>query len=218
VSEKFRAASLSELELPATAATPRWATIRHALGITAFGVNAWIGQEAGQEVIVEHDEVGPRSNRHEELYVVIAGHATFTVDGEEIDAPNGTFVFVKDPAAKRKAVANEPETTILAVGATPGQAFEPSEWERSAPALGYFATGDYDKAYELMAEANREFPGDPAVLFNLACAESLLGRTDEAIEHLERSVKSDERFRELARNDTDFDAIREDPRFAALVS
>lgn len=218
MSEKFRAASLSELELPATAATPRWATIRHALGITAFGVNAWIGQEAGQEVIVEHDEVGPRSNRHEELYVVIAGHATFTVDGEEIDAPNGTFVFVKDPAAKRKAVANEPETTILAVGATPGQAFEPSEWERSAPALGYFATGDYDKAHELMAEVNREFPDDPAVLFNLACAESLLGRTDEAIEHLERSVKSDERFRELARNDTDFDAIREDPRFAALVS
>jgi tetratricopeptide (TPR) repeat protein len=217
VSEKFRAASLSELELPATAATPRWATVRHALGITAFGVNAWIGQEAGQEVIVEHDEVGPRSNRHEELYVVIAGHATFTVDGEEIDAPNGTFVFVKDPAAKRKAVAGEPETTILAVGATPGQAFEPSEWERSAPALGSFATGDYDKAYELMAEANREFPYDPAVLFNLACAESLLGRTDEAIEHLERSIKSDDRFRELAQNDTDFDAIRDDPRFTALV-
>lgn len=216
MSERFRAASLSELELPATAATPRWATVRHALGITAFGVNAWIGQEAGQEVIVEHDEVGPRSNRHQELYVVIAGHATFTVGGEEIDAPNGTFVFVEDPAVKRKAVANEPETTILAVGATPGQAFEPSEWERSAPALGYFATGDYDKAYELMADAHREFPDDPAVLFNLACAETLLGRTDDAIEHLERSIKSDERFRELAQ-DTDFDAIREDSRFAALV-
>lgn len=217
MSEKFRVASLSELELPATAATPRWATIRHAFGITAFGVNAWIGQDAGQEVIVEHDEVGPRSNRHEELYVVIAGHAAFTVDGEEIDAPNGTFVFVKDPAAKRKAVAVEPETTILAIGATPGQPFTPSEWERSAPALGYFATGDYDKAYELMAEAHREFPDDPAVLFNLACAESLLGKANEAIEHLDTAVAADPRFRELARTDTDFDAIRDNPRFAQLV-
>jgi len=217
VSEKFRVARLSELELPATAATPRWATVRQALGINAFGVNAWIGQEAGQDVIVEHDEVGPRSARHEELYIVIAGHATFTVDGEEVAAPTGTFVFVKDPSAKRKAVANEAETTILAIGATPGEAFTPSEWERSAPALNYFATQEYDKAYELMAEAHKEFPDDPAVLFNLACSESLTGRTDEAVEHLGRSIESDERFRELARNDADFDPIRADPRFTSLV-
>ena len=217
MSEKFRVASLAELELPATANTPRWATVRHALGINAFGVNAWIGQEAGQDVIVEHDEVGPRSARHEELYVVIAGRATFTVDGEEIDAPKGTFVFVRDPAAKRKAVAEEAETTILAVGATPGQVFTPSEWERSAPALGYFATREYDKAYELLSEAHREFPEDAAVLFNLACSESLLGRTHDAIEHLELAVASDDGFRELADKDADFDPIRDDPRFRALV-
>jgi len=218
MSERFRVASLSELELPATAATPRWATVRHALGISAFGVNAWIGQDAGQQVIVEHDEVGPRSERHEELYVVIGGHATFTVDGEELDAPAGTFVFVKDPAVKRKAVGNEPETTILAIGATPRKAFTPSEWERSAPALRYFATGEYDKAFELLSKAHAEFPDDAALLFNLACSESLLGRTDDAIQHLSQSIATDERFRELAQKDSDFDAICDDPRFAALVS
>ena len=216
MSEKFRAASLSELELPAISSAPRWATVRHGLGINAFGVNAWIG-DAGQEVITEHDEVGPRSARHEELYVVLSGHATFTVDGEDVDAPAGTFVFVGDPSAKRKAVAVEPETAVLAVGAPAGEAFTPSEWERSAPALGYFATKEYDKAYELLAKAHEEFPEDPGVLFNLACSESLLGRADDAIGHLEQSIAADKAFRELAQKDTDFDPIRDDPRFERLV-
>ena len=34
---------------------------------------------------------------HQEAYVVIAGHATFSLDGEEIDAPQGTVVFIRDP-------------------------------------------------------------------------------------------------------------------------
>ena len=216
MSEKFRVASLSELELPPLANTPRWATVRHSLGISAFGINAWIGG-AGQEVISEHDEVGPRAGRHEELYVVMSGLATFTVDGEEFEAPSGTFVFVKDPAAKRKAVAREPETAILAIGAAAGEAFTPSEWERSAPAFGYFATKEYDKAYELLSSAHEEFPDDAGVLFNLACSESLLGRSDDAIDHLRQAVASDERFKELARADSDFDPIREDPRFRDVV-
>jgi tetratricopeptide (TPR) repeat protein len=217
VSEKFRVASLSALELPAISSTPRWATVRHGLGINAFGVNAWTAQEAGQEVITEHDEVGPRSARHEELYVVLSGHATFTIDGEEVDAPLGTFIFVGDPSAKRKGVAVEPETTVLAIGAPAGEAFKPSEWERSAPALGYFATKEYDKAYELLAKAHEEHPEDPGVLFNLACSESLLGRADDAIGHLQQSIAADDQFRELAQKDTDFDPIRDDPRFASLV-
>lgn len=56
--------------------------MRHRLGIGAFGINAWTAQEAGQEIIGEHDELGPRAGNHEELYIVISGAATFTVDGE----------------------------------------------------------------------------------------------------------------------------------------
>ena len=55
------------------------------------------------------------------------------------------------------------------------------------------------------------------MLYNLACAESRLGKTDEAIGHLERAIADQERFRELAKTDTDFDGIRGDERFAALV-
>ena len=216
MSEKFRVASISEMETPSSL-TSRWAPVRRHLDVGSFGINAWTA-DAGMEVISEHDEVGPRARRHEELYLVVKGRATFTVDGENVDAPAGTFVFVHDPAAKRKAVAEESETTILVAGGAPGEVYTPPHWERSAPALGYFATKEYDKAHDALMEAHGEFPDDPTVLFNLACAESLLGRTDDALAHLEQSIANDESFRELARTDTDFDAVREDPRFKQLVA
>jgi mannose-6-phosphate isomerase-like protein (cupin superfamily) len=205
------------MELPALPEHLRWATVRHHLGISAFGVNAWTADEAGKEIIEEHDELGRRAGKHEELYVVVKGAATFTVDGETVEAQAGTFFFVRDPAAKRKAVATEGETTVLVIGGRPGKAFEPSQWERSAPALGFFATKEYDKAVEFLSKAREEAPDDAGVLFNLACAESLLGRTDEAVGHLRDSIANDESFRELAQTDSDFDAIREDARFKALV-
>jgi hypothetical protein len=40
------------------------------------------------------------------------------------------LVFVEDPSVTRKAVAGEPGTTVLAIGATPGVAFNVAPWER----------------------------------------------------------------------------------------
>jgi mannose-6-phosphate isomerase-like protein (cupin superfamily) len=215
MSEKFRVASISELEIPSSLVS-RWAPVRRHLEVRSFGINAWTA-DAGNEVINELAEVGERPRRHEELYLVVKGRATFTVDGETVEAPAGTFVFVPDPAAKRKAVAEEEQTTVLVVGGAPGEVYTPPHWERSAPALGYFATEEYGKAHEALMEAHEEFPDDPTVLFNLACAESLLGRRDDAIGHLEQSIANDESFRELAKTDTDFDSIRDHPRFQQLV-
>jgi tetratricopeptide (TPR) repeat protein len=148
---------------------------------------------------------------------VVTGKATFTVDGETVDAPAGTIVFVRDPAAKRKAVAAEEETTILALGARAGEAFTPSNWELSAPAFGYFATKEYDKAMEVLAKALEEHPDEATLLYNLACAESMAGQTGDALEHLRQSVEREERFRELARTDTDFDPLRADPEFQQII-
>jgi hypothetical protein len=108
-----------------------WLPVRHRLGVEAFGVNAFLAREAGDEVIEEHNEINedPAGN-HQELYVVIEGHATFTVEGEELDAPRGTLVFVSDPSIVRKAVARSASTVVLAIGATAGTAFEPSPWEQ----------------------------------------------------------------------------------------
>ena len=100
-----------------------WHPVRHHLAISAFGCNAYTGN-AGDVVVELHDE-----DAHEELYVVLHGAARFTVDGEEFAAPQGTLVLVTPPS-HRVAVATAPDTTVLAVGAEPGRAYEISEWER----------------------------------------------------------------------------------------
>lgn len=104
---------------------PYWAPIRFHFDIRSFGANAWRGNE-GDEVIKRHSE---GEGGHEELYVVLSGHATFTVAGEEVDAPTGTFVFVRDPLAERVAFAHEADTVVLSLGGWVGRAFVPSEWE-----------------------------------------------------------------------------------------
>ncbi len=186
---------------------PSWAMVRTHFDIQAFGVNAYIAEEPGIRIIEDHDELGERAGGHEELYFVSSGRATFTVNGDEIDAPAGTFVFVRDPAAKRTAIAEEAGTTIVIVGGKPGEAFSPSPWERNAEGLVHFANEDYDKAAE----------GDAGFLYNLACAESRLGRKDSALKHLRQCVEAEERFKQDAVTDPDFDAIRDDPEFSAIT-
>lgn len=108
-----------------------WKPVRHHLGIRAFGVNAYVARDAREEIVPEHSEVpdpGSAGQPHEELYFVSRGRATFTVAGDTVEAPTGTFVFVR-PEASRKAVAHEPGTTILVVGGQPGVAFQVSPWE-----------------------------------------------------------------------------------------
>src|SRR5919204_1088353 len=111
-------------------ARDRWLPIRSHFGIQAFGINAWRAGDEGETVIGEHAE---DFSRHEELYVVLEGRATFTVAGDEIDAPAGTLVFVRDPAAVRKAVARQPGTTVLAVGAPAGEPYFVADWEAAWP-------------------------------------------------------------------------------------
>jgi tetratricopeptide (TPR) repeat protein len=191
--------------------------VRTHFDIQSFGVNAYIAEEPGVRIIEEHDELGERAGGHEELYFVSNGHATFTVNGDEIDAPTGTFVFVRDPAAKRTAVAKEARTTIVIAGGKPGRAFAPSPWERNAEGLAHFANEDYDKAAETYEQFLTERPGDAGFLYNLACAESRLGRKDSALRHLRQCVEAEERFKKDAVTDPDFDAIRDDPEFSAIT-
>ncbi|MGZ4257058.1 MAG: TPR end-of-group domain-containing protein [Gaiellaceae bacterium] len=188
--------------------------VRHHLGITSFGVNAWTGREAGNRIINEHDEDEPGG--HEELYLVVSGRARFELDGESVDAPSGTLVYVK-PGVKRTAYAEEPGTTLFAVGGAPGEAYEAGGWELWAPLNAAFQAGNYEEAADrgrVVAEANPEYPG---LLYNVACAESLAGRKEDAIGHLRRSLELSPRFREMAKEDSDFEPIRDEPGFKELV-
>jgi tetratricopeptide (TPR) repeat protein len=189
-----------------------WRPVRHHFGITSFGVNAWTGRDAGDRIINEHDE----SDEHEELYVVLQGRAVFELEGERVDAPAGTLIFAR-PGVKRTAFAEEPETTIIALGGTPGQSYEPQGWELWAPLRPLYETGKYADAADglrVVVEANPEYAD---LFYNLACCESLAGRTSDAIDHLRRSIDMSERFRAYAKDDSDFDPIREEPAFQELI-
>jgi quercetin dioxygenase-like cupin family protein len=107
-----------------------WQPIRIHFGITSFGANGFSGRK-GSQVIIEHSETEESGTRHEELYFVAAGRATFTVEGEQVDAPAGALVYVPDPTAMRGAVAEEDGTSIICFGGTPGEAFEISPWEKA---------------------------------------------------------------------------------------
>jgi tetratricopeptide (TPR) repeat protein len=190
--------------------------VRHHLGIRAFGVNSWTAREAGDRIINEHDEDEPGGD--EELYVVVSGHARFELDGESADAPVGTLVFVK-PGVKRTAFAEEAGTTLLAIGATAGEAYEPFGWELWAPLRAGFQAGNYDEVADRgneLIEANPDYAG---LLYNVACAESLAGRKADAIAHLRRSLElsASPRFREFAKDDSDLDPLRDEPEFKELM-
>jgi len=217
MSETTRVARLDDIEGYSDEGRPTWRPIRSALGVQAFGVNAWESTAAEQQLIGEHDEIGPGAGGHEELYLVTTGRARFTVDGREIDAPAGTIVFVSDPTSKRAAVADEPGTTILAIGARAGAPFEVSPWERSAEALRFWKTGEWERAIEVLAGELSDRPDSAGTLYNLACAEARAGRAEDALFHLRRALELDERFRETAVGDPDFESIRSDPRFPAAA-
>jgi tetratricopeptide (TPR) repeat protein len=190
----------------------KWMPIRGHFGIEAFGVNAWKAAAAGDELISDHNE---ENSGQEELYVVLSGRATFTLNGEEVDAPAGTLVLVNDPKSQRKAVAAEAGSSVLAIGSKPGEAYRPLGWEWSSEAFPYFGSGEPERAYELLSAADEEHPDSPSVLYNLACAEALTGRHEEALEHLRRAIELYPGFAEIARNDSDFDSIRKHPAFVA---
>jgi tetratricopeptide (TPR) repeat protein len=189
--------------------------VRRRLSISSFGIQAFRAP-SGVDVIREHDETLLGEAGQEELYVVLNGAATFEIDGESLEAPAGSLVQVQ-PTAKRKATAKEEGTTILVVGGTPGQAYEPAP-EEAALAFAAYGTADYDSALAKQLVVVEKKPTDPVAHFNAACFAARAGRTDEAIEHLRRAVEINPRVKELIASDEDLDSMRTDQRFAELAT
>jgi len=211
----WEVARLDELDTVPIGEGVLWHPVRRRFGIQSFGVNAYTSERVGEHVVEDHDESGSGAGGHEELYVVLRGLARFTVDGETVHAPAGTFVFVRDPALRRSAIAEEEGTVVLAVGGEPGRPYEVSPWESYFAAIPALRAGRFEEAIGLMQEGLREHPGNPSVLYNLAAAESLAGRTLDAITHLREAVGVKPELRDRAWTDPDFDPIRRDPDFPA---
>jgi tetratricopeptide (TPR) repeat protein len=211
MSGAFRVAHLDDLER-LDAAGVIYRPIRRRLGVRAFGINAYTAVKAGDQVIEHHHE-GSGSGRQEELYMVVSGHAEFTVDGETIDAPAGTMVFVSDLEAKRGAVATADGTTVVVVGGPADRPLPTSPFEYWFAAEPAYRAGNYDRAVEIASQGLAEWPDHGQLNYQLACYHARAGRTDEALEHLLVAVAGDPRALEWAADDEDLDSIRADPRF-----
>lgn len=209
----YAVARLEEIEELTDGREP-FRPVRHHFGITSFGVNAWTAPEVGDRIINEHDESDPDSD--EELYLVVRGRAMFELDGDRVAAPTGTFIYAP-PGVKRTAFAEEPETTVIALGGSPGKAYEPDGWELWAPLTPLYEAGEYAEAADRGRQLVEAHPQYAGLLYNLACCESLAGRTADAVDHLGLAIDHSERCRSYAKDDSDFDPIRDEPAFKELI-
>jgi hypothetical protein len=202
---KWQVARLDDIERRG-----RGIPVREHLGIHAFGINAYKPGDDGT-LINEHDEAG---SGQEELYIVLDGKATFEVDGETVEAPAGTLLFVR-PESRRKATG---DGTVLALGATPGEAYQAIDWGEAWPfhrdSLTAYGEQRYPDALEAVRAGLERVPDHPGLHYNYACFATRAGDTgDDTFAHLQRSVELFPPFREQAQRDEDFAAVRSDPRF-----
>ena len=207
----YRVATVDDLQDIAYRQETHMRPVRHHLGITAFGTNAWTAANEGDRLMPEHQE----DEGSEELYVVLRGRARFEIDADTVDAPQGTLVFVP-PQVNRTAFAEEAETTVLAVGSRVGRPYEAGGWEVWAEFHPAYEAGDYEAVIE-RARATLEGSGYATPLYNLACCEALAGRKEDAIGHLRVAFERRPSLRDLAKEDSDLAPLRDEPAFRELV-
>lgn len=187
--------------------------LRHRLGLRAFGANCWTAP-VGKQIVPRHEE----ESGDEELYVVVRGRATFTVDGASLDAPAGTLVHAL-PGETRGAVAEEPGTLVLAVGAPPGEAFEARGWDEVVVAFAAARAGDVAAGRTVMEELAARAPDNWEGAYNLACFEALFGDHEQAFDQLRRALANGpDEVRAFAREDDDLEPLHADPRWQELLA
>lgn len=188
--------------------------VRHHFGITTFGATTWTAKSAGDRLINEHDE----KDEFDELYLVLSGSARFELAGDTVPAQTGTFVRVP-PGVMRTAYAEEAGTTVLALGGgREGQPYRPGGWEVWSPLRPLMEAGRHEELIDRAQSVIDEEPAYPELLYNVACSESLLGRVDDALDHLRRAVDLLPELGGFAREDEDLVALRDLPAFTEITS
>ena len=184
--------------------------------VRAFGVNAYSAPAAGDPLIEPHDETSSGAGGHDELYLVVTGRATFTVDDEAIDVAPGTLMYIPvgvrrsrrgrardDRGRGRRAcrpAAASVGLRILVRGRAPlpRRRLHPSDRTRVGRVRRMAGPSSDPLPARLLPRIGR--------------------RTRGSLDHLERACAGDTRAKSWARDDHDFDSIRDEPRFQATVS
>ena len=205
--------SLDELErYPAMSGAPVLMPVRRRLEVSAFGINCWTAP-VGAPVIERHSE----PDGDEEVYLVVRGRVRFTVHDDTFEAGPATLVHVR-PNTLREAIAIESETLVLAVGAKPGEAFEPKSWENFQIAFAEAYARGEDEARALLGATLIREPDAWQPAYNAASFEALTGNADAAFEHLARALAlGPPQVRQLAASGEDFAGLHSDPRWEQLI-
>jgi tetratricopeptide (TPR) repeat protein len=213
----YRVHSLPQ-ELGEAGEDKAFVNLRRALYIGAFGASAALQRKSGETVVPDHHEAGPGGDGHEELYIVVQGSATFTVDGQDVGAPHGTAIFIRDPAVMRTAVATAENTVVLAIGGPRDHAYRVTPAASQEGFWDAYRDKDYAAALASTKRALETYPDNANLLYNVACMEALLGNDDSALTALAESVAQWEPYKQMAQKDDDFVSLRKDPRFLELVA
>ena len=215
MNEGYRVLSIDDLDrLKSTDGELTLLPLRRTIGFRPFGVNAWLGEHTGDQVIERHRE----PDGDEELYVVVRGRASFTLGEEAFEAPAGTLVHAK-PGMLREAIALEDDTVVLAVGAKQGTVWEPAGWEDFYVAFAHRAAGRVDEGRAVVADALARQPGTWQGPYNAACFEALAGDDDAAFAHLQVAYgRAPATIAKYAAGDGDLARLQSDPRWQELFA
>jgi hypothetical protein len=172
---------------------------------------------------------------------VVGRFSDHTRTSDEEDRKEGVFHFCPDCGSQVfTTVPSDPGVVVVSVGSFADPSFPPPtesgydfrrhHWvqlpdsiQRQAPELWgpvqpLYDAGRYAEAADRGREIVEAHPNLAYVNYNLACCESLAGRTGDAVEHLRKAIEKWDGCRELAREDSDFDAIRDEPAFRELTA
>ena len=207
MAERWQSVRLDEIEpIPVVDGTLLWRPVRRTLDVGAFGINSYVAPNAGDDVVEEHTE---QTLGHEELYVVALGTRDLRRSTMRRSTHRrGRSSSFATPSVKRHARAEEPSTSVLAIGGPRDAAYEPSPWEYWFAAERHRASGDFDAMVDEIASGLELHPDNPSVLYYLARAEALAGRLDDALAHVTRALEQKPEWWEHASKDTDLEEVR----------
>jgi uncharacterized Ntn-hydrolase superfamily protein len=91
-------------------------------------------------------------------------------------------------------------------------------WDVLRRSTAFHAPERYSEGVAVLTKAVERYGEDPVLLYDLACFECLAGRPASALPHIERAVELDPGLLPAAKADADFEALRDDPGFLALLA
>ena len=197
----LRLADLDRIAVAGTIMRP----IRRPLGVSAFGVNAYTGATAGDLVIEPHDELNPGGGRHEELYVVLTGHADVRARRRRARRAGRARSCSPSPSSIARRRARADDTTVLVIGGKPGAAGPPSPFEYYFVAAGERSRRGRTRSAPRGSSTTRT---TRRCTTTSRATRRCAGQREDALRHIGIAFEGEPKTREWARDDSDLDSIR----------